>query len=816
MDLLTRIESGRHTQFVITDPARKEALLRRMGERGLLRPVRFMTLADLIERVFLSLKPTARFFAADFLGKRPSVVEPLLAYVPFVEENAYGRERLDQLAALRQHLLQTASAIRPAPEALFAGSEVVFYGLSHDWRVPPLARKLEALGADVECLSASVEGAALERFSYRDTESELEAIARRIRDLHAEGVPFGEIGVANADDPYIPHLARVFRQYGVPFNENRSRPLIAHPPARLLLERLETEETFDAASLQTAWDALREKLDDDADAHRILDRAVAALNPLIMLPDGGDKRLRAARHVLKQERLSPRLYAEAVEIVPLFTAAGRFRYLFLLGAHEGRFPPYAEETDFLDAADKKRLGIPNAQEINAERRDAVDAALHGAASVFVSHAERSDRESFHPSRVLDRHVHPSQSSEETAVDVARQPYSEAAARLLAKHLYDRYVRFKERDRRMGMLPASLAGRFADFDNRFGGLDKGVVQRILPSPLRLSYTSLNRYFQCPFRFLLEDGLKADPPAEGFALDLGQALHKSLERAFSAEGTEAIDETLDSLRDSLTTASEAFYAERAKEALHAAYEQIKTQHERSAYEPKAFERKVTRTLEDGTKLVGIIDKLLADDDGRLLVDYKTRPPSMPTLDVSFALYGVSAQLFFYAWLLEGEEPDARIDGLYEQYLLPKPFKQETNKSLAEQRFQFYALKGYTRAHRTVLERIDSEVDSETFLKGVRFKKDGSPYKDAPLFDDAELEQIIRRLESLTRDAVAAIQAGDFTIRPLRKIQDSAKKKELSCPYCAYQDVCFRKDSDYRDIKPPKDARAAFEAALRKEVT
>jgi ATP-dependent helicase/DNAse subunit B len=113
------------------------------------------------------------------------------------------------------------------------------------------------LGARESLLPGSSRRPATTLIEAAAPEREADDIARRIVDLHEQGTPFRQIGVALRDtDTYLPLLRATFDRFGIPARFYFSSPLRRHPAAIFLGGLIEGALT--GWDFETTIDALRE------------------------------------------------------------------------------------------------------------------------------------------------------------------------------------------------------------------------------------------------------------------------------------------------------------------------------------------------------------------------------------------------------------------------------------------------------------------------------------------------------------------------------------------------------------------------------
>ena len=79
-------------------------------------------------------------------------------------------------------------------------------------------------------------------------------------------------------------------------------------------------------------------------------------------------------------------------------------------------------------------------------------------------------------------------------------------------------------------------------------------------------------------------------------------------------------------------------------------------------------------------------------------------------------------------------------------------------------------------------------KSFISGIKVKKDGTLSENKKLFDSAYYEEILLTVEEKIKEAIDSIVSSDFKINP--KI---VKGENISCKFCKYKDICYKKYKD-----------------------
>lgn len=391
----------------------------------------------------------------------------------------------------------------------------------------------------------------------------------------------------------------------------------------------------------------------------------------------------------------------------------------------------------------------------------------------------------------------------------------------------RYKKELYRQRRQGFYDDELEflnHQFQDalpqpYDNQFKGISSTVMQEF-PSPEVTSYTSLNTFFNCQFRYWMQQVLSVDPFEESLSLYLGNLAHyvlKELGHNLGGEDYEArirtfANEYIYEVKEHLSP-SMMFYMQhvipyytRAVMLLH----QFQTH---SKFELQFIEQSMSYGLRNSlVTLRGVVDhvSIYESESGVkhvVIVDYKTGKSPATYAKVE---YGIDVQLFVYMLLVRDTYlvDDPYFSGAFQFSMLPKkiPSKDE-NVSFQEQIDKELGFDGFIENN---LKKYEDIYDINDSLFNVTLTKKGEFHKSfKKKYDQGSLHQYLNYLSAQIELASINIQQGQFEINP--KVFLSDKKDTLSsfsdtsCKYCQLKDVCYRTEEDF--TKVTKDSKISF---------
>lgn len=318
-------------------------------------------------------------------------------------------------------------------------------------------------------------------------------------------------------------------------------------------------------------------------------------------------------------------------------------------------------------------------------------------------------------------------------------------------------------------------------------------------MELSYTKLNDYFSCPFRFYLKYILNIEEKMEdNNSTFVGRMYHFVLEKVVAKRYIDrrTKEEVLENIsvyicdfvknqtyeiKDKLK-----FYLNKFSEELKLIVEIIMDFMDHSSFEVLGLEQKLEKQLDDYTVVVGLIDKILKYQEYYLVIDYKTNPvhPNWYALDV-----GLDLQLPLYLYLIKANDPNAKIAGSYLQSVFRTSLLKYEDKPLSKVMLEQLKYVGYTLQDRDVILAIDTNALNGSGSLPKQIVSNKGFYKNflKKSFTQTQFDAIILYVEKLIFEANKKIRKGLFPILPL-----TDEKNESVCRYCRLKDLCYRNET------------------------
>lgn len=462
-------------------------------------------------------------------------------------------------------------------------------------------------------------------------------------------------------------------------------------------------------------------------------------------------------------------------------------YIILINFTQGAIPKNKKDEDFLNDLTKNKLGCSNSIDINKKNIENLQNAIKNTQNIIVTCPEQNLGEELFISNAYTQELFTEQ---QYVIDFN------------SSHEFNKRTLLKYRDenRKYGTINENLLllnsqyqeTPYLDYDNSFKGIDKNKLFDYLGNKLTLSYSSMNTYYMCEFRYYLDNILKVNKFEDTFETTIGNIFHKILSECFQNDFNfeEAWSNTINTCEYQFNI-NENFFLTILKPELIFIIETIKKQSEYTTLKNALFEQKIEVKIDETKDILfkGFIDKILFDEEKKVaaIIDYKT---GNPNLSLDNCLYGLDMQLPIYAFLIKNYEPfkHSKLGGFYLQKIL-------NNKNNMEEKVDALKLQGYSNADLTILEKVDNTYEQSKLIKSMKTTSNGlSTY--AKILNDDEIDKLTKLVYQKIKEAYNNILEAKFDINP-----KEINGKNEGCKFCKYKDICYMKNKNIVKLKKTK---------------
>lgn len=475
-------------------------------------------------------------------------------------------------------------------------------------------------------------------------------------------------------------------------------------------------------------------------------------------------------------------------------------YVFLIGFNQNTYPKIVKDDDFLNDEVKKFLSLETTTEINKINYNILVNKLYSIKNLFISYKLKSPFNSFYRSQIID----------DLNLNVVKNyncniHYSVLNDKLKLAITLDNYLKYGEESQDLELLYSNYPSiNYKTYNNQYTKIDENLFRKYLNNKLSLSYSSINNFYKCSFRYYMENILNLQISSNEFSLFIGNLFHYILSIMYNGDFNFSDSfKTYVNENYEFNTYKERFFINKLKKELEFIIDNIKEQDKFTNFDSHKFEQLIKIDLsKDNYDITfkGIIDKIsYKKEAGNTLIsiiDYKT---GNPNLNLNNIIYGIDMQLCIYAYLSSKLKLFANplLVGIYLQKILNNEININKNKQYITMKQENLKLQGYSNSNESILKVFDNTYTDSKLIKGMKVSSKGF-YAYSKVFDQAMLNSILNIVENNIDEARDKILNREFYINP-KKI---GVKNLMGCENCTYKELCFMTEDNIINLKEYKN--------------
>ena len=612
---------------------------------------------------------------------------------------------------------------------------------------------------------------------YPTSSDEVLGTAIKIRNLLKTGIKLNDIYLVNVDNTYHSELKRIFKMFNIPLNLDTTLPIGNTKMVQEFLKVLKSTKDLTISLENVTNNDIKEKL-------------LNLFNSYTFNYEFDDAFFNLLENDLKSLSLNFPKYEDDINLINIEDMLDPTKYYFVLNFNQGIVPSIYHDDKLLKDDTRKSLGLTTSLDLLRLEKKRIAKRLSSNPNVSISFKEKDNYSTYYPSPLIS----------DMALEIKTeklQPYnySHSYNRLTLGILLDRYLKYNEYQETLTDLLSTIPDiNYNTYDNRYIKVDFADLYKYLNGRSNLSYSAMNNYYLCAFRFYIANILKLDPFVDTFAAFLGSLFHDCLSKMYNDDFDLQTEYTKYLAKRELTY-KERFYVDNLYTTLEFIIKTIKEQESKSLYNKTLTETRLN-LHKDGKisiNFLGFVDKIkyLEDQAGKYLVaiiDYKTGyvPTTLDNIN-----YGLHLQLPVYIYLTKrGLHKDIKITGFYLQKILNS--KTVDSDSEEEEEKKALRLDGYSLNSEEEILKFDSTYTNSDVIKGMATTSKGFAHY-TKLFNDSDIDKIDNIVEERINEVVGAIEEGNFPINPKR-----LKGELIGCDFCKYKEICYRREENIVDLE------------------
>ena len=730
--------------------------------------IKFMSMDEFIKSYYFDYDEKTILYVIKKYNIKYEIALEYLNNLIYIEDKNYNNKKLVFLVNLKKELIDNNLLIfNNKFKSLIKDKDIVIYNYSLSKFEKYLLRNL-----NYQVIEKQTQECTPAIYEFNTVEEEVEYVARKVSELISSGVDINNIKLTNVSSDYINIITKIFNFYNLKINKINNIPILSTVIGKTFFENL--------SSVESAVESI-EKYNTTDTYNKIINMC----NKYVWCDDIDDLKI-LLEYELKHTYIENTKYTNMIEVVDYKNYDFKESYVFMLGFNQGIIPKLFKDEDYIEDNIKPEY-LDNTIEKNKKEKEDVIKSIKNIKNLTITYKLKNSFTTFYPSNLIDEL---DCTIEKIKLDY-KTSYSQLSDKITLTNMLDNLIKFGSIDTNLNLLNSNYDIPYNTYSHSFTGLSEDKLNRFISSlkSFNLSYSSMDNYNRCAFRFYVDKILCLKDNLDVFSVTLGNIYHDVLEKAVK-ENIDVEKEVYKyvSNNEINLTNSNKFFLNRTIKNIEYLIEILNKQNSFSNLQNIETEKFVKIPLKDNINFVGFIDKIVYNTINDItiasIIDYKTyvKKPSLKYINS-----GIGLQLPTYMLLSKYSFKNIRFAGFYLQNItLDNKSESDKEKSLK--------LIGYTNTDKEILKEFDSNYMDSSVIDGIKVNNDGSFSANSlkHMLNDNEINEVIDITKEKIDETINNILESKFDINPK---YDGAN---IGCEFCKYKDLCFMKEYDFVKIK------------------
>lgn len=773
-------------QIIITSNVNKKNLLKKSNDKLL--NIKIYSINEFNKLYFFDYDEETSYYIMNKYNVKYEIAKIYLDNLTYIETKQYSNDKLSFLSTLKQDLIDNKLIkINKLFISTLTNKEIVFYNL-------PMSKELEYLkellsvSNNVTVLQDSLNTYTHTIYELITIEDEVEYIANSICKLIKDGINISKIYLTNLNDEYKKIIKRIFPMFGIPYTLDSSESVYSTFICTKFFELYNSD-------LSITMEQLKEFVD-TKETEDIYNKIISVINKYTFEEDKL-KVIDLIKYDLKNTKLSKKDIPASVHEVSLKdTIFNDDEYVFTVSFNQGVLPSIHKDESYLTDKDKLELPVSLTVDKNNLEKQIIQDKLNSIKNLTITFKHIANGEEFNISslnEILNYEV----------VSITKQDLcnSETYNKIKLTSLLDEYYKYGTK----GDLLSTLNKHYQElpyntYSHVFTGINKDLLHEFLHNKLTVSYSSLDKYYKCPFSYYIGNVLRLNIYEETFYQLVGTLFHAILEKCLNQDfDYETLwNEELNKLEHEWNS-KEKFFLTKLKEELKFIIEVIQNQENFTNLHDELHEEQIEVYLKGdiSIRFIGFVDKIKykerEEDTIVAIIDYKT---GNPNLDLTTVPYGIGMQLPVYLYLAKNSKrlKNIKVAGFYLQKILNNEVSVDKSKTYEQLKKRNLLLQGYSNEDQSILSEFDTSYADSNIIKSMKLTKDYSYAHYTKVLSTKEMDKLTEITENKINEGAELITNAHFDIAP-KKIG----KVNYGCTLCQFKDICFHTNDDVVELDP-----------------
>lgn len=777
MKLIDSIEDN--TLLIVPISIKKE-IIKEITCRDKILNIKYISFEE-IEHLVFNYDNRAIYYLMNKYGFKYEVALVYLNSMRYLEKDYYSSDKLKTLVKLKKELIEK-KLIEENSLDFNLYKKVIIYGYTYltEYRhkiIDDLFKEKHVL-----VIEDNNKNYIHQIYEFNNIKDEVAYVATKICELITNKIDIKNIKLIVEDKSYYEQINAIFSLFNINTSIVAETPLNVTKMGKYFLSKLDN-------TIDDIIKMIREKFNlNEGNNLLVYNEIIKIINSYKDNSIINDM----IKYDFRNCKIKDQQYVEQIKVVTLFDSYIKDEdYVFLLGFNQKIVPKIYKDEEFLSNNELKELHLETSYDKNGAVEKYSIKRISEIKNLIITYKLQDNNDNY-----LISNLNEKLNYDVIKFDTLDYLYSNKYNEIKLAILLDKLMKYNVYEESLELLYSNYREiKYLDYNNSYEKIEKKELLKYLNNNLLLSYTSLNNYYECGFKYYISNILKLVPYTKTYMTIIGEVFHYVLSKAFlpNFDFEKEYDNFINNV-DYKYTYKERFFLNKLKAELIFIINTIKKQYEYCDFDNSLYEEKIIieNKVEDVKVIfMGVIDKLMyKKDENKTLVsiiDYKTGNVEVKLNNI---IYGLDMQLPIYLYLAKNLDSLDNIEvvGFYLQKLLHSSFNKNEKKSVVSQKEDSIKLHGYTVNDVSLLEKFDNNYSSSKVINGMSINKDDSFSKTAKVLSPCDIEKIASIAKNNINKAIINIINTSFDINP--KV---VGKENKACKYCQFYDICFFQNKD-----------------------
>ena len=757
------LDTIENNSILIIPNSKKKNIIKELNKKQL--NINIMALNELIKKYTFDYNEKTIYKLMQKENIKYDIAKNYIKNIYYIENKNYNNKKLDKLVNIKKYLEENNLLIYDNLFKNYIKNKKIY--IYYDSINKYQNKILEEIKKETEIIILKKEYNNYTPIihEFNNITEEITFVAQQICELIDNNTDINKIKLVNVKDEYTNEIKKIFKFYNIPINLNKKNIY----GTKIIQDFIKNYKD----NIEETLKYIEENYNlNNETNNKIYNKLINILNEYTWC-DNYIEIKELIVNKLKNTTIEEKLN-NAIELTNLENITDE--YTFIMNFNQGSIPKIYKDEEYIDDETKEKLNLNTSIENNIIEKEKTIKLIKNIKNCIITYKLKTPFSSFYPSSIIED-LNKEIIKEHKPSNIS---YSEINDKVNLTKKLDNLIKFNIKDDTLETLYSNYEIPYNTYDNKYTKINKNNLLEYIDNKLLLSYSSLDNYYHCGFKYYINNILKLNPYEETFYTIIGSLFHYVLENTL--RNNEDYKKHWDEYVSKLTLSNkEKFFIDNLEDTCKFTVETIKKQLEYSSLDQTKYEEKIYINKDKNTKItfMGIIDKLMyKEEDGETIlavVDYKTGNTS---IDLNKTIYGLSMQLPIYLYLAQNSGlKNVKIAGFYLQNIINK----ENNENNLK-------LNGYSTSKKEILEKFDSSYENSNVIKSMRTKSDGEFYSYAKTLNETEINNLINLVDKKIEEGANNILEANFDINP-KKIEGI----NIGCEFCTFKDICFKKEQD-----------------------